>query len=66
MAGSSYNSPAEYIGHHLSNNEFHLSDNPFHTLHLDSFVMAIILGLLSIGLIWLVARKASAGVPTKT
>ena len=36
------------------------------TLHLDSFVMAVILGILSMGLIWLVARKASAGVPTKT
>lgn len=36
------------------------------TLHLDSFVMAFILGLLSIGLIWLVARKATSGVPSKT
>lgn len=66
MAGSTYNSPAEYIGHHLTNNELNLGNHPFMTLHLDSFVMAIILGFLSIGLIWLVARKASAGVPTKT
>ena len=35
-------------------------------LHLDSVVMAIIIGLLSIGLIWLVARKATSAVPTKT
>ena len=66
MADSSYASPTEYIGHHLTNNVIQLGDGAFMTLHLDSFVMAFILGLLSIGLIWLVARKATSGVPTKT
>ena len=66
MAGSTYDSPSEYIGHHLTNNTINLGEGSFMTLHLDSFVMAMILGLLSIGLIWLVARKASSGVPTKT
>ena len=66
MTNSSYGTPSEYIGHHLSNNVLKLGDGPFMTLHLDSFVMAIILGLFSIGLIWLVARKASSAVPTKT
>ena len=59
MADSSYDSPTEYIGHHLSNNVLKLGDGQFMTLHLDSFVMAFILGLLSMGLIWLVARKAT-------
>ena len=35
-------------------------------LHVDSVVMAIIIGIFSIGLIWLVARKATSSVPTKT
>ena len=69
MADSSYESPSEYIGHHLSNNVINLDflgGGSFMTLHLDSFVMAVILGIFSMGLIWLVARKATAGIPTKT
>ena len=66
MADSSYESPSEYIGHHLSNNEYQLGNHDLMVLHLDSFVMAVLIGVLSIGLIWVVARKASAGVPTKT
>ena len=66
MAGSSYESPSEYIGHHLSNNVFQLIEHDFMIVHLDSFVMAVLLGVLSIGLIWLVARKATSQVPTKT
>ena len=66
MAGSSYESPSEYIGHHLSNNVFQLIEHDFMVVHLDSFVMAVLLGVLSIGLIWLVARKATFQVPTKT
>jgi hypothetical protein len=69
LADSSYESPSEYIGHHLSNNVINLDflgGGSFMTLHLDSFVMAVILGIFSMGLIRLVARKATAGVPTKT
>ena len=66
MAGNTYNSPTEYIGHHLQNNTISFGDHPFWTMHLDSVVMAVLLGFVSIGLIWLVARKATAGVPTKT
>jgi F-type H+-transporting ATPase subunit a len=35
-------------------------------MHLDSVVMAVLLGIITMGLIWLVARKATAGVPTKS
>jgi F-type H+-transporting ATPase subunit a len=59
-------SPSEYIGHHLSFNEVHLGDSPFWTINIDSVVVSILLGLLTIGFIWWFARKASAGVPTKT
>ena len=66
MADSAYNTPADYISHHLTNNTYALSDHDLMILHLDSVVMAIIIGLFSIGLIWLVARKATSAVPTKT
>ena len=66
MAGSTYNTPSDYIGHHLAFNEVSFGDHPFWTMHVDSVVMAVLLGLVSMGLIWLVARKATAGVPTKT
>ena len=66
MADSAYNTPSDYIGHHLSNNTYALSDHDLMILHVDSVVMAIIIGIFSIGLIWLVARKATSSVPTKT
>ncbi len=57
--------PTEYIQHHLSFNTHSVSDGSFWTLNIDSLVMSIVLGLLVMGLVWLVARKATSGVPTK-
>ena len=37
----------------------------FWTLHVDTFVMSVALGLIVMGLVWLVARKATSGVPSK-
>jgi F-type H+-transporting ATPase subunit a len=65
VAGSTYNTPSDYIGHHLAFNEVSFGEHPFWTMHVDSVVMAVLLGLISMGLIWLVARKATAGIPTK-
>lgn len=59
--------PADYIGHHLSFNAYPVNESAgFWTLHVDTFVMSVALGLLVMGLIWLVARKATSGVPSKT
>ena len=56
MAGSS----ADYIPHHLT----HLKvGEGFWTLHVDSLVMSVLMGVLALGLFWLAARKATAGVP---
>ncbi len=56
-----------YIEHHLSFNAHPLNEGAgFWTLHVDTFVMSVALGLIVMGLIWLVARKATAGVPTRT
>ena len=58
--------PSEYIAHHLSFNAHPvLGNSSFWTLHYDTLITSIVLGLLVMGLVWLVARKASAGVPTK-
>jgi len=58
--------PSGYIEHHLSFNAQPVAEGSgFWTLHIDTFVMSVALGLFVMGLVWLVARKASAGVPTK-
>ena len=57
--------PSEYIAHHLSFNVKPVGDGSFWMLNIDTFIMSVILGLLVIGFIWLVARKATAGVPSK-
>jgi F-type H+-transporting ATPase subunit a len=57
--------PSEYISHHLSFNAQSVGDGSFWTLHVDTLVTSVILGLLVMGLVWWVARGATAGVPTK-
>ena len=58
----------EYIQHHLFNLTYNLSNAPageqgFWSLHLDTLGVSIVLGLVFLTLFWLVARKATAGVP---
>ena len=60
---TSYESPSEYIKHHLTFNVKALGDSTF---HLDTVVTSIVLGIIGIGFMWLVTRKATAGVPSKT
>jgi F-type H+-transporting ATPase subunit a len=57
-------SPSQYIEHHLSFNT-QGAEASFWTIHIDTLVMSVILGLITMGLIWMVARKATAGVPSK-
>jgi F-type H+-transporting ATPase subunit a len=57
--------PSEYIQHHLSFNTHSVGEGSFWTLNVDSLVMSIVLGILVMGLVWLVARKATSGVPSK-
>ncbi len=58
--------PSGYIEHHLSFNVVNLGEGPFWNLHIDTLMMSVVLGIVVMGLIWLVARKATSGVPTKT
>ena len=56
--------PAEYVQHHLTHNKVNVAGGFWH-VHMDSLVMSIGLGVLTMSLFWLVARKATAGVPGK-
>ncbi len=62
MAAEAPASSTEYIAHHLK----HLSvGEGFWTLHLDSLIMSIGVGVLGLALFWLAARKATSGVPSR-
>ncbi|HSH86953.1 MAG TPA: F0F1 ATP synthase subunit A [Methylophilus sp.] len=57
--------PSSYIQHHLGFNAQSVGDTSFWTLHVDTLAMSVILGLVVMGLVWLVARGATSGVPSK-
>lgn len=57
--------PSGYIEHHLSFNAHPLAEGKFWVLHYDTLIMSVILGLVVMGIVWWIARGATAGVPTK-
>ena len=57
--------PSSYIEHHLGFNAKQVGDSSFWTLHVDTLVVSALLGVVVFGLIWLVVRGATAGVPNK-
>lgn len=65
MASEAELTPTSYIQHHLTNMTVSLGDSPFWVLHVDTLVMSLILGVLSLGFIWMVVRTATIGVPSK-
>ena len=65
MASGPELNPTDYINHHLAFFGKQVGDGSFWTLHLDSIVVAILLGFVGLGFIWWVARGATAGVPSK-
>ena len=54
-----------YIGHHLTNRTISIGEGSFWTLHLDTFLTSVALGVVGFGLLWWVVRGATAGVPTR-
>ena len=52
----------EYSVQHLTHNTKQFS---FGTVHMDSWIVALVLGLLGCLLLWTQARKATSGVPSK-
>ena len=63
-AGQELN-PTSYISHHLTNRTVSLGDGPFWTLHLDTWLTSVMLGVVGFGFLWWVVRGATAGVPNK-
>ena len=55
-------SGSEYIVHHLQNLQY---GHGFWTFNVDSIFFSVLLGLIFIVSFWMVARKATAGVPGK-
>lgn len=60
--GESGGGLTSYIVHHLTHNTRQFS---FGTLNVDSWVVALVLGLLGCFWLWHYARKATSGVPSK-
>jgi len=65
MAAGTYASPTEYIQHHLTFLAKPVGAGNFWTIHVDTIVVSLLLGVLGLGFLWLVTRKATAGVPSK-
>ena len=62
MAGEAPANSTEFINHHLT----HLTvGEGFWSWHVDTIVMSVLLGLVTIGLFYSAARKATPGVPGK-
>ena len=65
MASEHELNATSYIQHHLSFKAHSLGESGFWTLHVDSLITGLILGVVATLLMWLVTRGASAGVPNK-
>lgn len=63
MAAQGSLTPSEYIAHHLTNLKVTVGEGGFWTLNLDTIIMSWVLGAVGLGLIWMVARSATAEVP---
>jgi F-type H+-transporting ATPase subunit a len=67
MAAETELDAASYIQHHLTFRAQPLNEaGGFWTLHYDTIVTSLVLGVLVFGFLWLVTRKATSGVPSKT
>ncbi len=66
MAAESALTPTSYIQHHLTFLTTAGGAGGFWRVNVDTVVTSIVLGVLAFGFMWLVTRKASTGVPTKT
>jgi F-type H+-transporting ATPase subunit a len=62
-SGSGPQSPSEYISHHLTNMTVKVGEGGFWTVNMDTILMSWILGIVGLGIFWLIARKATVGVP---
>ncbi|MFI8415959.1 F0F1 ATP synthase subunit A [Serratia sp. NPDC078593] len=62
MSAEGYNSPQEYIGHHLTQLQV---GTGFWSINLDSMFFSVVLGVLFLAVFRRVAKNATSGVPGK-
>ena len=62
MAAGNELTPSEYIRHHLTYFAEPVGSGGFWTLHVDTLIVSVLLGVLGMGLVWLVVRRATSGV----
>jgi F-type H+-transporting ATPase subunit a len=60
-----YESPSEYIGHHLTFFTKPVGDGAFWTLNVDSLIITIIVGIVGLAFFYWIAKGSSTGVPNK-
>ncbi len=65
MAAGTELTPTSYINHHLSHLPAKIGDGGFMTLHVDTVVTSILLGIIGFGLLRWIVAGATAGVPNK-
>jgi F-type H+-transporting ATPase subunit a len=58
--------PTSYIQHHLTFQTKVSESGGFWNVNVDTAVTSVILGVLAFGFLWLVTRKVTSGVPSKT
>ena len=64
---ATYESPTEYIQHHLTFFAHPVHPNAgFWTVNVDTLLTTIVIGVLAFGFMWLISRRATPGVPSKT
>lgn len=56
---------SSYIEHHLSFNVKQVAQGGFWSINFDTLIVSALLGVVAFGLLWLVVRSATAGVPSK-
>jgi F-type H+-transporting ATPase subunit a len=63
MASGTETTPTSYITHHLTYNKVDIAG--LGTIHIDTLVTSVVLGLIAFGFLWWVVRGATSGVPNK-
>lgn len=58
-------SPSGYVTHHLQHWTYSVGEGAFWTVHVDSLLVSLVLGIFGMGLFWRVGRRMEAGVPGK-
>lgn len=56
---------SSYIEHHLSFNVKQIADGAFWSVNIDTLIVSAVLGVLTFGLLWLVVRSSTPGIPNK-